>query len=195
MKRLFVVAVMVVASCTWTRAEDFTAAVKSLLHTSPAEALSVPGSDANWLFLRRELEHLAVGDLASANLAQVNKEGTDAIPVITKYAEELKALGVELLLVPVPAKASIYPEKLSATADPASVPTMTAFFAKLNAAGVEVLDLEAAFKAERAKYPERQLYCATDSHWSPYAAKLVAQVIAERFKTNPAVIANAMRDL
>jgi alginate O-acetyltransferase complex protein AlgJ len=127
-------------------------------------------------------------------MTKVNKEGTDPVPVMAKYAEELKALGVELLVVPVPPKASIYPEKLSDKLDAKSAPGMTAFFAKLKGAGVEVLDLESIFKEERAKNPGKQLYCATDSHWSPYGARLVAKVIAERYRTNPAIIQNAMRD-
>jgi alginate O-acetyltransferase complex protein AlgJ len=47
----------------------------------------------------------------------------------------------------------------------------------------------------RAKNPGKQLYCATDSHWSPHGAQLVAKIVAERYKANPAVIQNAMRDL
>jgi alginate O-acetyltransferase complex protein AlgJ len=95
----------------------------------------------------------------------------------------------------VPPKACIYPEKLSDKIDAKSVPSMAAFFAKLKAAGVDVLDLETVFKEERTKHPDKQLYCATDSHWSPYAAQLVAGLVAERYKANPAVIQNAMRDL
>ena len=177
------------------RAEDFTATVQSLFSSAPADALAVQGADQNWFFLRRELEHLAVGDLAAADMTKANKEGTDPVPVIAKYAGELKALGVELLLVPVPPKASIYPEKLSDKLDAKSAPTMTAFFAKLKDAGVEVLDLEAVLKEERAKSPDKPLYCATDSHWSPYTAQLVAKLVADRYKANPAVVQNAMRDL
>jgi alginate O-acetyltransferase complex protein AlgJ len=50
-----------------------------------------------------------------------------------------------------------------------------------------VLDLETVFKAERAKGDANQLYCATDSHWSPYACQVVAKLVADKLKTNPAV--------
>jgi alginate O-acetyltransferase complex protein AlgJ len=168
-------------------AQDFTEAVKSALSASQPTDLSVQGADKNWFFLRKELEHLANGDLAAADMAKVNKEGTDPLPAIVKYVQELKALGVELLLVPVPPKAAIYPEKLSAGADVKSAPSLVPYYEKLKAAGVEVLDLETVFKAERAKADGKQLYCATDSHWSPYACQMVAKVVAEKLKANPAI--------
>lgn len=176
-------------------AQDFTGTVKAAVTASQPSDLAVQGADKGWFFLRKELEHLAEGDLAAADLAKVNREGTDPIPAIKKYAEELKALGVELLLVPVPPKAAIYPEKLDPKIDPATVPSLGAYYAKLKEAGVEVLDLEAAFKAEKVSNPSQQLYCATDSHWSPYACQLVAGLVAAKYKSLPQVNENALRDL
>ncbi len=177
-------------------AEDFTDAVKGILNrTQAAKPLAVQGQDVNWFFLRKELEHLAKGDLANADMTKDNVEKTDPLPAIVKYHEELKALGVELLLVPVPAKAAIYPEKLKDTIDPKTVPSMGAFFAKLKAAGVNVLDLESVFKAQRAEHPEKQLYCATDSHWSPYAAQLAAQLVADKYKGIKEISGNSLADL
>jgi alginate O-acetyltransferase complex protein AlgJ len=172
-------------------AQDFTEAVKSALSASQPADLSVQGADKGWFFLRKELEHLANGDLAAADMAKVNKEGTDPLPAIVKYAQELKALGVDLLLVPVPPKAAIYPEKLSAGSDAKAAPSLVPYYEKLKAAGVEVLDLETVFKAERAKADGKQLYCATDSHWSPYACQIVAKLVAEKLKTNPAIASTA----
>lgn len=188
-------ALSIITCCGRAAAQDFAGTVGSALSSAAADALAVQGTDKSWFFLRKELEHLSVGDLAAADMAKANKEGTDPLPVITKYAEELKALGVELLLVPVPPKAAIYPEKLSDKLDAKSAPSMAAYFAKLKGAGVEVLDLETVFKEERTKNPDKQLYCATDSHWSPYAAQLVAKLIADKYKANPAIAENAMRDL
>lgn len=163
--------------------QDFSGVVKDVLARSQASTLAVQGSDPNWLFLRRELEHLDVGDLSKADFATVNKEKTDPVPVIAKYAADLKALGVELLLVPVPPKAAIYPQKLNAEVDPSTVPSLVPFYEKLRVAGVEVLDLETLFKEQLAANPDKQLYCATDSHWSPYAAQLVAEVVAKKYQS------------
>ncbi len=176
-------------------AQNFTDAVKASLATSQPTDLAVQGSDKNWFFLRKELEHLQHGDLASVDFIKANKEGTDPLPVITKYQEELKALGVELLLVPVPAKATIYPEKFNDKVDVKTVPSMTDFYAKLKAAGVNVLDLEILFKEERAKNPDKQLYCASDSHWSPYACQLVAKKVADYCQAPPLSIPKLVKDL
>jgi alginate O-acetyltransferase complex protein AlgJ len=175
-------------------AQDFAETVKAILaRTEAAKPLSIQGSDKNWFFLRKELVHLAQGDLAAAGLA--GTESGDPLPVIAKYNDELKALGVELLLVPVPCKAAIYPDKLDATLDPKTVPAMGAFLAKLKAAGVETLDLESVFKAQRAKAPEKQLYCATDSHWSPAACEIVAKLVADKFKSRKEISGNSLADL
>ncbi|MEZ0388638.1 MAG: hypothetical protein ACAI34_16315 [Verrucomicrobium sp.] len=179
-----------------TQAQDFTTVVKEVLAATGPTDLATPGKgDPNWFFLRKELQHLQHGDLAKADLAKVNKEGTDAVPVIAKYAEELKALGVELLLVPVPPKAAIYPEKLDAKIDPATVPSIAPFLAKLKAAGVDALNLEAVLKKEKAAHPDKQLYCATDSHWSPYTCQLVAKLVADRYKDQKEIKEYALADL
>ncbi len=175
---------------------DFTETVKTIVEqTEATKPLSVQGSDKNWYFLRKELVHLAQGDLATADLTKVNAEGTDPLPVIIKYHNELKALGVELLLVPVPCKAVIYAEKLNDKIDPATVPNMGAFINKLKALGVNVLDLESVFKAERADYPDKQLYCATDSHWSPYACEVAAKLVANKYKARKEISENSLADL
>ncbi|CAN5831956.1 hypothetical protein BH11VER1_BH11VER1_04650 [soil metagenome] len=176
-------------------AQDFAEAIKTALADSQPTDLAVQGSDKNWFFLRKELEHLQQGDLAAADFTKANKEGTDPLPVITKYQEELKALGIELLVVPVPAKAAIYPEKFNDKVDVKTVPSMAGFYAKLKAAGVNVLDLETVFKDDRAKNPGQQLYCATDSHWSPHACQLVAKLIADYCVAPPLSIPKASTDL
>ncbi len=177
-------------------AENFTETINGILaQTQATKPLAVQGKDKNWFFLRKELEHLAMGDLANADMKKANAENTDPLPVIARYNDELKALGVELLLVPVPAKAAIYPEKLSDRIDPKTVPSLRAYYAKLKAAGVNVLDLESVFKAERIQHPEKQLYCATDSHWSPYAAQLVARLVAEKYKSLKEISEHSLADL
>jgi len=185
--------VMAAALLSAASAQDFTETVKAVLAQSEAtKPLAVEGSAKGWYFLRKELQHLSNGNLATADLTKANVEGTDPLPVIAKYTADLKALGVDLLLVPVPPKAMIYPEKLSDKIDPKSVPGMSAFYGKLKAAGVEVLDLETVFKEERSKNPDRQLYCATDSHWSPYACRLAAKLVAEKYKNLPELKATAL---
>lgn len=181
-------------SVSLSSAQDFAAAVKAgLAKASSTQSFAVAGSDEGWRFLVNELKHLQHGDIGSVDLKAANAEGTDPIPVISKYNEELKALGLELLLVPVPPKAAIYPEKL--TSAPGAVPSLASFYQKLSDAGVQVLDLEAAFKKSKAESPDKQLYCATDSHWSPYGAQLAAGLVAAKYKDRKELIEDQLRDL
>ena len=110
MNRSAFLTLLLAACAPAARAEDFTAAVKAIVaQTAAAKPLAVQGTDRGWFFLSKELAHLANGDLATADLAQANVEKTDPLPVIAKYNEELKTLGVELLLVPVPEHAPAEP--------------------------------------------------------------------------------------
>lgn len=159
-----------------------TAQDSSIYARAAAEPLAegftgVKGNDGEWYFLQKELAHLATGEFWAGDYsATVSK--SDPAPIIIDYHEKLKAIGVELLLVPVPAKASVYPEKFSTEAKPAA---LAPFLQKLNDAGVKVLDLEPIFKAELQKNPDRKLYCAKDSHYSPYATQLVAALIHQKY--------------
>lgn len=185
---------LALASCS--PAQDFTAAAKAALEkAAAASSLAVPGSDPAWRFLANELRHLQHGDLAAADLAKVNAEGTDPVVAITKYNDELKALGVDLLVMPVPPKAAIYPDKLAAGVSATMVPSLGGFLKKLEAAGVQTLDLQTEYLKARAAAPDQQLYCATDSHWSPAGAELAAKLVAAKFASRQDLVEHQQRDL
>lgn len=146
-----------------------------------AEGIAVQGAAPDWLFLRTELAHLGAGDPAAAETAASAEEA------IVKYHQALQKLGVRLLLVPVPPKAAIYPEKFSAEAAvDGALPAMDAvfrlapFYDKLRAAGVEVLDLEPVFLEARKADDSVKYYCAQDSHWTPLACEMAAKRIVEQ---------------
>ena len=167
---------------------DFPAAVNQTLAAAPQGSSSVGGAEAPWRFVVKELAHLSKGDLAQAdNLAALNAEGTDPLPVIQEYAAALKSLDVDLCLVPVPAKATIYPEKLARDLTPADAPSLKPFLEKIAAFGIQIVDLETLFREHRAAHPEEQLYCATDSHWSPRGAELAATAVAAQLASHSAL--------
>jgi len=168
-------------------AADFTASVQSALAKAATTQSAVAGATPPWRFLVKELQHLAQGDLAVGNLTTLNVEGTDPVPVIAQYSADLKALGVDLILVPVPPKAAIYPDQLAADLDPSAAPSMRPFLEKISASGVQVLDLESLFREHRSQHPDQPLYCATDSHWSPLGAQLAAAATAKRLSSHPAL--------
>jgi len=82
--------------------------------------------------------------------------------------------------VPVPCKALIYPEQLGGSADGRLDTVHQEFFKMLTAKGVKVLDLAEPFLKAKAQPGTPNLYCQTDTHWSPYACELTAGLIRER---------------
>ena len=147
-----------------------------------AKAAVVEGSDG-WLFLASELRMLSLdrfwGDAAAKVSRAPKPDVADPIPAIVDFQAQLKTRGIELLLVPVPPKAAIYPEKLIAGANADGSPaSLTEFYAALKTAGVEVLDLSPIFLAGKTG-EHGAVFCATDTHWSGSGCVLAAQAIAK----------------
>ena len=149
------------------------------------DSIVVGGLD-DWLFLGAELRHVAAGrfwrDEAQRAAAGGDPAGADPLPAILDFKRQLDARGVELLLVPVPPKSIIYPEKAAAGVDvPIPVPRLDAaheaFYGLLREQGVDVLDLTDDFLANRF-HPEGTPYCRRDSHWSGVGCGRAGEAIA-----------------
>ncbi len=166
------------ATCT-TKAEAATAAGK----------ITVVGRDG-WLFFAGELRHLGVGQFWGPDAAKVSKatkpEDADPLPVILDFKEQLDKAGVELLLVPVPPKAIIYPDKLTdnMAGDQRLDAHHQAFYKLLAEKGVTVLDLTPVFKTHRLD-AAGAMYCRQDTHWSPRACVITAELLAKQIKSRP----------
>ncbi|OGR17973.1 MAG: hypothetical protein A2X81_15150 [Desulfobacterales bacterium GWB2_56_26] len=171
------------------------AAAPNLRETSRELAAKSPGSVVEgvdgWLFFKEELEHLAVGQFwgeTAATASRVkDKANADPLPAIVEYSKLLAEKGITLYLMPVPPKALIYPDKLSATLDPKSaaeeLTLYREFYAKLTAGGVKIIDLLPDLTANRDK---AQLYCRTDTHYSGAGLALFAKAAAEAIKKEAA---------
>ncbi|MEM9481935.1 MAG: hypothetical protein AAGA58_19970 [Verrucomicrobiota bacterium] len=144
--------------------------------------IGIQGEDPEWLFLFSELIHLGHGEFWSKDWTEVAAAATDPAPVIAAYKDALAGKGVELLIVPVPPKAAIYPEKFRASANESSVPDRAAYYAKLQEQGIDVLDLQALFLEKKAADPAQLLYCRQDSHPSAFGCQLIAEAIYEKVK-------------
>ena len=135
-----------------------------------AASIAVEGADG-WYFLKSELRHLGAGDFwgdAAAKTAQCkDPKAQDPLQAIVAYDKALKAEKIKLLVVPIPPKAVIYPEKLadgnfaSGTRYDAS---LQRFYQELKKQGVEVLDLTPLFLSKKKGLSE-PLYCLRDSHF------------------------------
>ena len=110
----------------------------------------------------------------------------DPFAAVTDFHGQLADRGIQLLVVPVPGKASIYPERVSSRADPGKIAESShtlEFISRLNDAGIATIDLFEAFQQEpfrdRSTKGEHH-YLFQDTHWTPEGAELAAQVVAER---------------
>ena len=136
-----------------------------------AEPTSVEGVDG-WRFLPAEIKHLLAGDPSN--------DAKKPLETIVDFDQQLKRLGVRLIVVPVPAKVTIYPEFFDKRLAGAGASSQeSAFYEALRAKGVEVIDLTQDFVASKA---QGTLYCARDSHWNGRAIVLAAQKLAAALK-------------
>lgn len=183
-----------------------------------SEALAVTGEDG-FLFLSRELRHLSAGPFWGQHAEEAGRatrpDQRDPLPVILDHHRQLAQQGVELILVPVPPKAVVYPDKLSSTLAEAigarpetdgGLPRLDihhqAFYATVREHGVQVLDLVPLFLAARqAQDDDRPLYCRQDSHWSGRAMEITAQALtnmiapADWFPEQRATMASTTRTI
>jgi alginate O-acetyltransferase complex protein AlgJ len=106
-------------------------------------------------------------------------EWADPLPAILDFHEQLLDAGIELVIVPVPPKAVIYPEELPS---PVETPTRLdvhhqTFYERLRGYGLKILDLTPIFLSNR-QHPQGPLYCLEDTHWSGIGTILAAEQIA-----------------
>jgi alginate O-acetyltransferase complex protein AlgJ len=159
-----------------------------------AKAVSVAGDAPGWLFLVSELAHVGRGEFWESF------PSGDPVAVISAYQKALADLGVDLVVVPVPAKATAYPEKFAprATAMDGALPAEGAVFGSrgfidaLAAGGVKVVDLEGVYRAARLRDDSAKLFCAQDAHWSPLGAEMAADAVYQLVHQSP-WLANAKK--
>lgn len=119
---------------------------------------------------------------------------------IVDTEKQLRERSIDLLVVVVPGRIEVYPELVPGfdvpIAEGAGFVGIGAetqrFLLALNATGVETLDLQAAFAAERfgkkgdgAPDRDDQLFLRSDPHWTPRGAELAARLVAARLAEIP----------
>ena len=186
------------AAAAETPADSFKAlAVDCAAKAAAAEqaaTIAVKAKDG-WLFFGPELRHVSVGPFWGEAAPKVSRapkpEEADPMPAILDFKDQLDKAGIELLLVPVPPKAIVYPDmvcdKVAAGPD-GQVPRLDihhqAFYKLLAEKGVKVLDIAPALIAHRAD-AAGPMYCKQDTHWSAQACVLAAKLIAGDIKARP----------
>ncbi len=109
---------------------------------------------------------------------------TDPVLTLVDLQRQLKAHGVDLLVIPIPGKGTIYPDHLvSGLAATALVNTNTTrFINELRKKKIRVLNLAQVFRQARQAHPKIPLYMPSDTHWAGDGVKLAAATIAAKLR-------------
>jgi hypothetical protein len=131
-----------------------------------------------WYFFKPGLNYM----LARRDLTGAANSTNDPVATIVDFRDQLAARGIHLIVMPVPNKDSIYPDRLTSRAKNlriAMAPRTREVMERLRGANVEVIDLFQEFSKARAQN-ETPLYLAQDTHWSPAGVDLAAKTVAGR---------------
>lgn len=144
-------------------------------------AKALRGRD-DWWFYRPGVRYL----IEPVPRRTPSDHGLDAAKsAILDFHDQLAAMGIELLVVPLPGKASIYPDRLTRRLDGPLIegPTQR-LIGDLARAGVQVVNLFEVFAAARSPSgtSAEPLYLPQDTHWTPAGVRLTAHVVADRIR-------------
>lgn len=173
-------------------AADSSAALREVCAEKCTVTPVVQGTDG-WLFLPAELRHISVGKFWGADAEKVSNatqaKNADPLPAILDFKAQLDAAGIELILVPVPAKAFVYPEALTG----GDLTGLAAerldtfhqqFYQELRNKGVTVVDLLPEFLSQR-NASAGPVFCKTDTHWSGEGIRIASAQIATLLVDKP----------
>lgn len=175
-------AILLITACKGQDGLSPEAFAKACAEKAEHPEFSLVGADPEWLFLTMEALHLSAGKFWEKDAVEVTKSGEHATRFFVDLREKLNAIGIQFIVVPVPPKGAIYPDKLIEGATEASVPPTAPFYESLTEAGITVIDLEAELRAARKDAAAPLTYCKTDAHPSPYTCERIATLIGEQLK-------------
>ena len=165
----------------------FIQSLSEKVRQAETQKTSVVSGKDGWLFFVPELRSISVGDFWGDRAKKVSRASNpayaDPLPAILDFKKQLDTVGIELIFVPIPAKATIYPEMISEhTTTKRTDKQFQKFYDILRKQGVNVLDLTDLF-LENRNTNSNPLYCKQDTHWSGEACVLVAKAIATHIGT------------
>ena len=135
-----------------------------------------------WYFYKPGVNNM----LARPDRSRWSTATNDPVAAIVDFRDQLAAQGIQLLVMPVPNKESVYPDRLTRYAKPGHgvlAPSTRELLERLRAAKVEVIDLFKEFDDARQQGGPGSavpLYLAQDTHWSPVGVDLAAKAAARR---------------
>lgn len=159
------------------------------IFNDPGEKVVLGAGEGRWLFYRQDVEFLVQPSPLDERSAKLD----NPVQAVLRFRDQLKAKGVELLVVVTPGKPSVYPERLTGSAQVLNGADISrgataaghgkAILDSLASLGLNTVDLYTpllAAKADDAKLGP--LYLNDDTHWTPRGAELAAGVIAGKVR-------------
>lgn len=134
-----------------------------------------------WLFYRQDVEFLVQPSPLDVRSAKLD----NPVKAIERFRDQLKAKGVELLVVITPGKPSIYTERLTGRDenDAGLQSHGKKILDSLTRAGFNTVDLYTPLLAAKSRDSvEGTLYLNDDTHWTPRGVELAADVIAKKVR-------------
>jgi SGNH hydrolase-like domain, acetyltransferase AlgX len=98
---------------------------------------------------------------------------------IEDFSNHLDRKGIKLIVVPIPDKIEVYPEKICGFSVANVVVQRAELIRRLSHVGVDVIDLLPAYK--RAK-KSKELFLPDESHWTQPAIDIAARLIGDRIR-------------
>lgn len=173
--------------------------IRPLVLFANYKLLNNPGDKAiqgknGWLFYRPDMEYLYKPSVIDprAKVVDYNSKPVQDDPVnaIVNFRDQLSKMGIDLLVMIVPGKPSIYPDLITPAAK-GSLNTDTSnsqdIINILKEKGIQVVDLFGPFLKERERDSicGDSLYLRTDTHWKSRGPRLAASIVAAEIKRMP----------
>ncbi len=140
-----------------------------------------------WLFYRPDVDYLTgPGFLEPAVLHRRVSSGKPGVappkpdprPAIIEFHRQLSRRGIRLILMPLPGKSAIHPDRLTSRFDDSTGPLENASFQRfkreVEAAGVLVFDPAPGMMRDKMAKDKVGQFLHTDTHWTPDAMQSVA---------------------
>ena len=144
-----------------------------------------------WLFYRKDIDSLTSrGFLDPEILARRAASGSeikappqpDPLKAILDFRDQLAQRGIALIVMPVPVKPAIHPERHSARYEGRNEavqnPSFAAFVERLAREDIACFDAAPVLLQAKVAAPGQALYLKTDTHWTPAAMELAAKALA-----------------
>jgi hypothetical protein len=147
-----------------------------------------------WIFYRPDIDYLIRPSITDSRNRFIDPNDAplrdSVIDTIVAFKEQLSAKGIDLLVVIMPGKPSIYPDLLNnslVNKSAVEISHSPEIIGKLEKKGVDVVDLFSALWEERKRDGQvgDSIYLQTDTHFKGRGVLAVASAVAQQVKKYP----------